>query len=218
MDKKKQRKVPKHVENLLLTNFLDYFTVLSHDTQVENIDYAIKFVKEYLKRNEGFTTDEQEEFVTRLQEFKVDCAYEKRYDIQGRINSERRKVPYRLMKDMEEDYLNCEFLSTTQLYEYSDFNSSKSKYGTGLARFASIILARERARVRVTGKGKGKLKVIEQIEDGLLGRCSELKETFAHEERSLKKILLEQCNEDLLNAQAISEEQLFKGLDDGERE
>ena len=218
MDKKKAKPVPRHVQNLLRTNFLDYFTLLSHDTQVEYVDYAIKFVKDYLNRNEGFTTPEQEEFVAKLQEFKVDCAYEARYGIKGRMASEKRREPYRLMRDIEEDYMNCEFLSPAQLYEWSDFKTSKAKYGEGLARFASIILARETAKVKVTGKGKGKLRVIEQIEDGLLEKCSELKETFAHEERSLEKILFEQFMEDERIAHYVAETKAMEGSNPEERD
>lgn len=186
------KSVPNHVQNILKTNFLDYFDILSKENQEKYVDYAIEFVQAYLERNKDFTTPEQDEFIYKLQEFKVECAYENRYGINERIRSERRPRIRALMQEVEEDFLNCEFLSQAQLLDGSNFSSVENKYGEGLARFASIILAREEAKVEVTGKGKAKLKIIEQIRHELLKKCSELEATFAHEERSLRTILTAQ--------------------------
>lgn len=191
--------IPCHVDNILKTNFTDYFKLLSRENQERNINYAIKFVRAYLNRNKGFTTSEQDAFLGELIAFKVDLAYETRYKIKERIEMEPKKSIRNLMMRIDEDYEEIDFIDPSEIiYAAKTFNfGKKNKYGEGLARFASIILAREKAKLQLLGdKKSAKFKRIESLRELLSSYISQLSDTFAHEDRALLEILKTQFEED----------------------
>ncbi len=193
----KELQVPHYIEKLMRTNPTKYLEVVPTKEQALYLDYAIDYLSELLKDKEEWASyDREAKFLQRLQLFKVDLSFENRYGIKKRIKNEKDSSIKELMTEIEEDFMRCEFINDADLLASGLNDKSTSKYGGGIARFASIILSREKARIMVSGEDKINLKYIALIQKDLARKCKAFKETFAHDERELRKLLISQFDED----------------------
>lgn len=201
-----EKEIPQYVIRLMKTNPTKYFEIVPPKDQEEYIDYAISTLTKYLKGINKLGWDSIEnQCLKRMKIFKVDKTYEHRYGIKERIQRENNPFTRQMMEEIEDDYMRCDFIDGADI-AIGMKDKSKSKYGDGIARFASIILAREMARIRILYKWGGEKEVKKDpnykyiclIRQNLIAKCEEIKETFAHDDRGLQKILNEQFAEDIM--------------------
>ncbi len=199
------KEVPQYVVNLMNTNPTKYFEIVPPKDQEAYIDYAIGFLTKYLRGLNKLSRDCLEtQCLKRMKIFKLDRSYEHRYGIKERIKREKNYFTRKLMEEIEDDYMRCDFIDSSDI-ALSMSDKSRSKYGDGIARFASIILAREEARIRIMHQNDRReiekdsdFKYIRLIRERLIVKCKEIRETFAHDDRGLQKILNEQFAEDMM--------------------
>lgn len=215
-----QSSVPEHIQKILMSEPMRYFTDLEKEAQEKYLDFAIKFVEKRLKAKKCLQIannhvireemlEEEQDFLNSLIDLNIDFIFENRYGISQRIAKAVNDETKRLMQDIQDNFMDCEFLTEDELL-HGEPENDRSKYGNGLARFASIILSREKLKAKQHGDAN-KLQIIKICKETLKSKMKTLNETFAHEDRELEKMLLNKLNEDAQYLNLLNEICIEKG-------